>query len=119
MYGTLLGLARPEVYIYISTRILNLLLEQDGTETGVEGCETLVLQHLAEASDQAVGVGRLRNETDTGGLEGAQGNVGEELGERRGREVHGGAVLAGGLISEDVDGLLLEQLISSKLERAL
>lgn len=37
----------------------NLLLEQDGPETSIEGTDALVLQHLAEASDQAIGVSRL------------------------------------------------------------
>jgi hypothetical protein len=98
---------------------LNLLLEQDGAESGVEGCGTLVLQHLAEATDQAVGISGLRHETDTGGLQRAKRNVGEELCERGGGQVHGSAVVAGGLVPEDVDRLLLEQFISSELERAL
>lgn len=47
------------------------LLQQDGTETGVESTDTLGLQHLAETTDQAGSVGGLRNQTDTGSLQGA------------------------------------------------
>merc|ERR1712093_433930 len=91
------------------------LLEQDRTETGVEGTDTLVLQHLAEASNETIGVCWLRDETDTGGLERAKGDISKTC---RG-EVDGCAVVGGGLISEQIDGLLLEKLISSKLECAL
>jgi hypothetical protein len=47
----------------------HLLLEQNGTEAGVESTDTLIPQHLAEAANEAVGVGGLRDETDTGSLE--------------------------------------------------
>jgi hypothetical protein len=97
----------------------NLLREKDGTEARVEGTNTLILQNLAEASDQTVGKGRLGDETDTGSLERAESDIGEELSESRGGEVDGSAVLRGGLIAEIVDALLLEELISSELESAL
>jgi hypothetical protein len=113
-----IGLARPEV-ILIVIYLANLLLEQDRTEAGIESTDTLVLQHLAEASNQAVGIGGLRHETDTGGLKRAQGDISEELGEGGRGEVDGGTVLTGSLVSEDVNGLLLEQLITSELESAL
>lgn len=100
-------------------RIDNLLLEQDRTETGIESTDTLVLQHLAEASNKTIGICWLRNETDTGGLERAESDISKELGETCRGEVDGCAVVGGGLVSEEVDGLLLEQLISSKLECAL
>jgi hypothetical protein len=35
----------------------NLLLEQDGSETSVERTNTLVLEHLGESTNQAIGVG--------------------------------------------------------------
>ncbi|TKW49736.1 hypothetical protein CTA1_5092 [Colletotrichum tanaceti] len=101
------------------------LLEDDelghgnGSETGVESADTLVLEHLAEAGDETGGVGGLRDETDAGGLEGAQGNVGEELGGRGGGEVDGSAVVHGVLVANQVDGLLLEELVSSELQGAL
>ena len=97
----------------------DVLLEQDRSETSVEGSDTLVLQHLAEAADEAVGIGGLGNETDTGRLERAESYIGEELGDGSRRQVHGSAVVGSGLVSEVVDGLLLEQLITSELESAL
>ena len=98
---------------------VNLLLEQDRAESGVESTDTLVLQHLAEAPNETTGVGRLRHEANTCGLQRAEGNIGKELGQRGGGEVHGGAVVGGRLVPKEVDGLLLEELITSKLERAL
>jgi hypothetical protein len=97
----------------------DLLFEQDRTETSVEGTDTLVLQHLAEATNQPICICRLRNETDTGGLERAESNIGEELSGSSGREVDSSAVVGGRLVSKDVDRLLLEQLVTAKLERAL
>lgn len=97
----------------------NILLEQNGTETGVEGTNTLVLEHLAEAADEAGGIGGLGDETDTGGLKRTEGNIGEELGHGGRGEVDTGAVLGGVLVAEIVDGLLLEQLVTTELEGAL
>ena len=97
----------------------DLLLEADRTETSVESSDTLVLQHLAETTNETVGVGRLRDETDTGGLERAQGDIGEELGGGGGGEVDGSAVVGGGLVAEVVDALLLEELVSTELQGAL
>lgn len=98
---------------------MNLLLEEDGTETSVESTDTLILEHLGEATNETVGVGGLRDETDTGGLEGAQGNVGEELGGTGRGEVDGSAVVGGSLVAKLVDALLLEQLVTAELEGAL
>ena len=97
----------------------DLLLEQDGTETCVESTDTLVLQHLAEASNEAIGVGWLGDETNTGGLERAEGDISEELSESGGSQVDSCAVVGGSLVSEKVDGLLLEEFVTSKLECAL
>ena len=97
----------------------DVLLEQEGTEAGVERADTLSLEHLAEATDQAVGVGGLGNETDTGSLKRAEGDIGEELGARGGGEVDGGAVVGGSLVADEADGLLLEELVTSELEGAL
>lgn len=97
----------------------DILLEQEGTETGVERADTLSLEHLAEATDQAVGVGGLGNETDTGSLKRAKGDIGEELGARGRGEVDGGAVVGGSLVADEADGLLLEELVTSELEGAL
>jgi hypothetical protein len=97
----------------------DVLLEQDRAEASVEGTDTLILQHLAETTDETIGICRLGNETDTGGFKRAESNIGEELSESSGGEVHGGTVVGSSLVSEVVDGLLLEQLIASKLECAL
>lgn len=97
----------------------DLLLEQDGAETSVESTKTLLLEYLAEAAQQTAGVGGLSDETDTGGLERAEGNVGEELGGGGGGQVDTSAVVGGILVAEHVDALLLEELVSTKLEGTL
>jgi hypothetical protein len=96
-----------------------VLLEQDRSETRVEGTDTFSLEDLAEAANQAVGKGRLRDETDTGSLERAEGDIREELGASSGGEVDSSAVVGGGLVADQVNGLLLEQLVSSELEGTL
>lgn len=95
------------------------LLEENGAEAAVESTETFLAGDLAETGDETGCKGRLRDQTDTGGFEGAEGNVGEELGGSRGGEVDSGSVVGGSLIAEEVDGLLLEEFITSKLEGAL
>lgn len=97
----------------------NLLLEENGSETGVEGTDTLVLEHLGEATNETVGVGGLGDETDTGGLERAEGNVGEELGGSRGSQVDGSSVVGGSLLAKSVDELGLEELVTTELEGTL
>jgi hypothetical protein len=96
-----------------------LLLEQNGTETRVEGANTLGAEDLAETTDQTVGELGVGNETDTGGLKRAEGDVSDELGAGGGTEVDGSAVVGGSLVAESVDGLLLEELVSSELEGTL
>ncbi|KAH9821981.1 hypothetical protein Tdes44962_MAKER04878 [Teratosphaeria destructans] len=97
----------------------DLLLEEDRTETTVETTQTLRLGNLAKTTQQAIGEARLGHETDAGSLKRAEGNVGEELGKRGGTEVDSGAVLAGGFVPEQRDGLLLEELVAAEFERAL
>jgi hypothetical protein len=58
-----------------------------------------VLHDLGESSEKSGGELGLGNETNTGGLKGAEGNVGEELSKSGGGKVDGGAVLLGGLVS--------------------
>lgn len=99
--------------------VSNLLLEEDGTETSVESTDTLVLEHLGETTDEAVGVGRLRDETDTGSLKRAKSDIGEELGGGGRGEVDSSAVVGGSLVTEGVDALLLEELITAELEGTL
>lgn len=100
-------------------RGLDLLLEEHGAETRVESADTLVLEDLAEAADETAGELGLGDETDTGGLQGAQGDIGEELSSGRRGEVDSGAVVGGGLQAELVDPLLLEELVTTELEGTL
>jgi hypothetical protein len=95
------------------------LLEENGTETSVESTDTLVLEHLGETTDETVGVGGLRDETDTGSLKRAESDISEELGGTGRGEVDGSAVVGGSLITELVDALLLEELVSTELEGTL
>jgi hypothetical protein len=75
------------------------LLEQDRSESGVEGTDTLVLEDLSETAHKTGSELGLGDETDTGSLERTQGDVGEELSKRGGREVDGGLVLLGVLVA--------------------
>ena len=98
---------------------LNILLEEKGTETTVEGAEALLLSDLGEATNEAIGEGGLGNETDTGGLKRAEGEISEELGGGGGGEVDGGAVVGSGLVAEKANGLLLEELVTTELQGTL
>ena len=95
------------------------LLEENGTETSVEGTGTLLSEDTEETTGETIGERRLGDKTDTGSLKRAEGNVGEELGEGGGSEVDGCAVLRGILVADDADGLLLEELVTTELEGAL
>lgn len=88
------------------------LLEQDGTETGVEGTGTLLPQDSEETARETGSERGLRDETDSGGLKGTQGNVGEELGNGGSSEVDGLSVVSGSVDTEVVDGLLLPELVT-------
>jgi hypothetical protein len=97
----------------------HVLLEEDGAETRVEGADAFVLHNLREATEKAVGKGGLGDETDTGGLERAQSNVGEELGDTSRSKVDGSAVVGSGFVAEQVDALLLKKFITTELEGTL
>ena len=97
----------------------NLLLEQDGAESRVETGNTLLLHNTAKTAEETVGEGRLGDETDTGSLERAQGNVGHELSAGGGGEVDSGTVLGSRLEAKLVDGLLLEELVTTELQGTL
>lgn len=103
----------------LATKNGSLLLEEDRSESGVESTDTLSLEHLGETTNQAIGIGGFGDETDTGGLERAEGDVGEELGGTGRGEVDTGSVVGGSLVAEEVDRLLLEELVSTELERTL
>lgn len=98
---------------------MNLLLEQKGAETTVEGSEALLLEDTAEATDKAVGELGVGDQTDTGGLKRAESQVGEELGAGGGGEVDSGAVVGGRLVAEEANGLLLEELVTTELQGTL
>lgn len=97
----------------------NLLLEQKGTKTTVEGGEALLLEDATEARDKAGSEGGLGDQTNTGGLKGAEGEISEELGAGGGGEVDGGAVVGSGLVAEESNGLLLEELVTTELQGTL
>src|SRR5699024_8228754 len=92
------------------------LFEENRTESRVESADTLMLQDLAESTGKAVGKSGFRNETDTGGLKGAESDISDEFSASGRGQVDGGAVVGGSLVAESVDGLLLEELITSELE---
>jgi hypothetical protein len=95
------------------------LLEQDRAEPSIEGTDAFRAQDLAEAANKPVGVGRLGDETDARGFQRAERDVGEELAERRGRQVDARAVVARVLHAQLIDELRLEELVAAKLEGAL
>ena len=97
----------------------NLLLEEKGTKTTVEGSEALLLEDATEARDKAGSEGGLGDQTNTGGLQGAEGEISEELGAGGGGEVDGGAVVGSGLVAKESNGLLLEELVTTELQGTL
>jgi hypothetical protein len=80
----------------------NLLLEQKGTKTTVEGGEALLLEDATEARDKAGSEGGLGDQADTGGLKRAEGEISEELGAGGGGKVDGGEESASALILDDL-----------------
>lgn len=79
-------------------RVRNLL-EQDGPKPRIESPDTLILEDLGEPREEAAGELGLGNETDTGGLEGAERDIGEELRERGGAKIYGGSVITSSFIA--------------------
>lgn len=98
---------------------LNVLLEEDRSESRVESTDTLVLQDLAETIEKTGGELGVRDETDTGSLKRAESDISKELSGGGGGEVDGSAVVGGSLETELVDPLLLEEFVTSELEGAL
>jgi hypothetical protein len=99
--------------------MLNLLLEENWSESRVESSDTLGLQNLGEAADQATGKAWLGHKTNTRSLERAERNVGEELTSSSRGEIDGSAVVGRGFVTDQVDALLLEEFVSSELEGTL
>lgn len=97
----------------------NLLLEEKWSKTSVESTKSLRLEHLGETSNQAIGVGWVRDETNASGLKWAEGDVGEKLGGGGRGKVNSSAVVGSSLKTNKSDSLLLEELVTSELEGAL
>jgi hypothetical protein len=83
----------------------------------VETTDTLLSSDPGESTKETVGESWLGDESDTGSLEGAKGNVGKELGDTRGSEVDGLTVLTGSVDTEVVDGSLLPEFVTEKSAR--
>lgn len=98
---------------------IDVLLEENGSKSRVESTKTLILCNLAHAADETICETWFRDETNTCGFERAEGNVGKELGACRRGKIDGGAVVGSSLVADQTNGLLLEELVSSKLECAL
>lgn len=93
------------------------LLHQDGAETRVEALDETLLSHqLAGAADQAGGEGGLGHQTDTGGLQGAKEDIGDELSHGGRGQVDRGLVVPGLLLAQVLGELHLEELHTSELE---
>jgi len=95
------------------------LLEQNGSESGVESADTLLLEDLGETAHETGSEGRLGDQTNTGGLKRAETDVSNELSGGRGSEVDSGAVVGGRLKTKDVDGLSLDELVTTELQSTL
>ena len=98
---------------------ISVLFEEDWAKSGVEGTNTFVFENLPESTNQTVRKTRCRDKADASSLERAESNRGEELGATSRYRVDECAILAGFIKTKDVDRLLLEELITAKLERAL
>lgn len=108
-----------DIYPKRAEKKKNLLLEQDRSESRVEGTDTLLLEDAGHGREKTAGEGRLGDKTDTGSLERAQSDISNELSGTGRGEVDGGAVVLGSLVADGVDGLLLEELVSTELEGTL
>ena len=83
-------------------------------------CGSLLGSHLGDAIERALGKGRNgRLDADLDGLEGAEGDVGNELGRGAGRQVEQRLVPVGGVRACQVRVELLEELVTAVLEGAL
>ena len=95
------------------------LLEEDGSEASVEAEDTVSLEHARCTGTKALGECGVRHGADADGLEGAEENVGDELGAGRGSQVDEVAVVPGSLRTDLISKLDLEELKTAELEKAL
>jgi hypothetical protein len=56
-----------------------VLLEEDRSETRVESADSLLAGNFGKTGDKTISEARRRHQSDAGGLERAEGNVGKEL----------------------------------------
>lgn len=108
---------------YVGRRKFSTYLTRPQRNKGTEGVPSLNLSpaHLLESSTEgsregAVGAGL---DLDLGHLEGAKGNIGEDLSGGGTGEPDGGLVLVGELLTSQVHVGILEDLIEAVLEHAL
>jgi hypothetical protein len=86
---------------------------------GVETGDTLLPGDPGETGEQTAGKAGLGDQSNPGSLEGAEGDIGKELGDGGSSEVDGGPVLTGRVDTDRVDGDLFPELVSSELEGSL
>jgi hypothetical protein len=93
------------------------LLHQNGAEAGVEALDQALLgEQLGGTAHEATGEGGLGHEADTGGLQGAQEDISDELGHGGRRQVDGSLVVPGLLVTKILGELHLEELHTTELE---
>jgi hypothetical protein len=97
----------------------DLLLEENGSESGIESTNAFVLGNLTKATQKTAGKSWLRYKSNAGSLKGAERNVSKELSHGGRCEVDGSTVLGCRFVTEEVYELLFEQFVTSKLEGAL
>lgn len=93
------------------------LLQQDGSEAGVEALEnSFLLQKPGSSGEKAVGEGRIGNQTDSGGFKRAQEDVGDELSDGRSAEVDSSSVVPRSFFAKGICKLDFEELDSSEFK---
>jgi hypothetical protein len=95
------------------------LLEEDGAETGVESEETIGGNVLGHASTETLGEGRVGDGADADSFEGAQEDVGDELGAGSGDKIDTVAVVPGFAFTNSLRDVDLEEFNPTEFEPAL
>lgn len=95
------------------------LLEEDGTETGVETHNTISGEHASSTSTETLGEGGVGNGADTNGLKRAEEEISDELSHGRGGKIDGGTVVPSLLLTHALGEVHLEKLNTTKLEPTL
>lgn len=85
----------------------------------VESADAFLAGDLGKAGDRASSEARLRYQSDTGGLERVEGNIGEELGEGGRNTIDCDVVVPGVLVADNINRFLLEELVTPKLQTPL